>query len=137
MATETKTDPRVGQVRLVDRAGDWVMLSIPDTHYRLHLKAASPLEAEVGRRVRGVIRVSVWKVDFVSRGGAYIEPLFGRPRRVQGRVIAHQSDRNGIVLGIAGCPITADLPDRWQASQIPLGTRIGVEVHEGATFEVK
>ncbi len=136
MTTDTQQDARVAEVRLVDRDDDFVHVTMDRTSYRVQLLLQGELEATIGRRIHGIIRVNVWKVDFVSPGGAYIEPVLGRPRRVQGRVVAHQDDRNGIVISVSGCPITADLPERWQKVDVPIGTLVAVDVYEGAVFEV-
>jgi hypothetical protein len=129
-------DPRtMARLYFQSRKDDKVVVQIPGSNYQLHLKATGSVEPTPQGRVRGVIRCSVWKVDFVSDGGAFIEPVYGRPRRVQGHVIGALETGNSIIVDVQNQPIVADLPERWQASQIAAGTKVGLDVYEGATFE--
>lgn len=125
----------VARLYFESRKDDKVVVQLPGTNYQLHLKATGPVEPNPQGRVRGVIRCSVWKVDFVSAGGAYIEPVYGRPHRIQGRVIGALETGNSIIVEVHNQPIVAELPDRWQASEIAEGTRVGLDVYEGSTFE--
>lgn len=127
--------PAVARVRLLERDGDKVVLGIGGTNYRLHLRLDGEIDSPVGRRAKGVIATSVWKVDFVSAGGAFVEPVYGRPRRVQGAVEGALPDGNAIIVDVAGCPIVGHLPQRWQAADIPPGTRVGLDVYDTATFQ--
>lgn len=133
--TPATADIRIATLR-VRRTGEGQLeLAIPDTHYRMELKPVRPVSAAVGKRVRGIVRVSVWKVDWVNPGGAFVDPVFGRPRRVQGRVIGRLEQGRGIVVSVAGCPFCAELPPRWPAGEIAIGGWVGLEVYDGATFE--
>jgi hypothetical protein len=126
----------VARLRLLEAGDDRVVVGIPGTQYRLHLAIAAPVATEPGRRIRGVIRARVWKVDFVSSGGgSFIEPVYGRPRRVQGPVVEAAADLNAVVVDVCDCPVLGLLPDRWTASQITPGTRVGLDVYDGAVFE--
>jgi hypothetical protein len=115
--------------------GEQVSLAIPGTKYELHLNPTGPVTPSPQGRVRGVVRCPVWKVDFVSAGGAYVEPLMGRPRRVQGVVVGRIETSNSVIVEVMGQPIVGDLPQRWNAADIAIGTRVGLDVHEGSTFE--
>lgn len=132
----TATDQHVAKVRVESRTDDAIVVSITGTNYQLHLRPTAAVDTPAGKRTRGVIRTDVWKVDFVSAGGgAYVEPVYGRPRRVQGRVIGTGPGDNSIIVDVCGCPIVGDLPERWQASEMKPGTRVGLDVRQGATFE--
>lgn len=129
-------DPRtVARLYVQSRKDDKVVVQIPGTNYQLHLKTTGPIEPTPQGRVRGVIHCPVWKVDFISAGGAFIDPVYGRPRRVQGHVIGALDTGNSIIVDVQNQPIVADLPERWQASDIAAGTKVGLDVYEGATFE--
>jgi hypothetical protein len=135
---QIKTDPSVmvTEARLLACGSEHVELGIEQTRYRLHLVLRGSIEAESSRRVRGIIRASVWKVDRVSRGGgSFVEPVIGRPRRIQGPVLATVASTNSLVVSICGCRLVGDLPERWQADEFPPGTRVGLDVFEGAVFE--
>lgn len=124
----------IARVYLVKSTPEKVVVQIPGTSYQLHLHCPAEPEVSPQGRTRGIIGCRVWKVDLISPGGAFIEPIYGRPRRVQGRVMAH-GEGNALVVSVLGCPIVATLPERWIADEIPLGTLVGLDVYEGATFE--
>ena len=126
----------IARVYLVESTPDKVVVQIPGTSYQMHLLCPSDPEVSPQGRTRGVIRCNVWKVDLISPGGAFIEPVYGRPRRIQGRVTGHVEQINGLIVTVLGCPVVAHLPsDRWEASQIPEGTLVGLDVYEGASFD--
>jgi hypothetical protein len=132
----TATESHIARVRVVEKSDENIVVSITGTNYQLHLKPTTAVDTPVGKRTKGVIRTDVWKVDFVSAGGgAYVEPVYGRPRRVQGRVIGTGPGANSVVVDVCGCPFIGDLPERWQAADMKPGIRVGLEVHQGATFE--
>lgn len=130
------SDTNVARVYLQQRIADEVVLSIGGTNYQLHLKAAGPVTPSKQGRVNGVIRLPVWKVDAVSAGGgAYIEPVYGKPRRVQGRIIATDAAANTVTVVVAGCPVVGVLPARWQAATFKPGAAVAMDILEGAAFE--
>ncbi|MBI1372661.1 MAG: hypothetical protein GC159_07850 [Phycisphaera sp.] len=124
----------VAKVYVKSQQGDRTVVNLPGTQYQIRLCATGKVEPTAQGRAWGVIRVPVWKLDLVSNGGAFVEPVFGRPRRVQGEVIATLPETNSVVVLVAGQPIVGDLPERWQASQIAVGTRVGLDCPDGATF---
>jgi len=132
------TTPNVkttARLRLVEAGPDRVVVQVPEMNYQLHLKPAAPVSTEPGRRIKGTIRLPVWKVDFVSAGGgSFFEPVIGRPRRVHGRAMG-ALDGNKLVVDVVGVPVVADLPQRWRAEQIEPWTPVGLDVYDGATFE--
>ena len=79
------------------------VLSFPNTSYQTHLLIESPaaLDGKVQKRVVGVIALDARRVDVVNSGGKYLEPVFGRPRRVQGKVVVE------IVINPEGVPTQA------------------------------
>lgn len=114
--------------------GAYVVVSFPDTSYRLHLVPAGPVHGEVGKKVIGVIRAKARRVDEVDSGGRYVEPVFGRPRRVQGHVLSTESSTNTITVN-AGVPIVCMLTDSRQlASQFEAGQFVSFDVLDGATI---
>lgn len=111
-----------------------VVISFPNTSYRLHLVPLSAIHGEVGKRIIGTIRAQARRVDIVDTGGKYVEPVFGRPRRIQGRVIAADAATNTITVD-AGMPIHCELTDERQtAGQFPVGVLVSFDALEGATF---
>ena len=113
-----------------------VILGIYNTNYKLYLDTEDTIDAHHHTRIKGIIRASVWKVDFVSKGGAYIEPVAGKPRRIQGKVEGHIEDENAILIELWNIVIVANLPERWTATEIPEGTKVAVDIQDIPTFEL-
>ena len=125
MGATTMTDAAVFSSRLLEvgQAGQ-IVLSLPGSDYQLHLETESPVKGEVGKRIRGRIMARARRIDVAAdgRGGAYIEPVIGRPRRLQGRVIASDPVANTITVQCAA-PFVCTLLDPLQkAADILPGT---------------
>ncbi|MBX3390198.1 MAG: hypothetical protein KF691_12190 [Phycisphaeraceae bacterium] len=113
-------------------AAEHIVISIPDTSYQLHLIPTAPVTKEKGDRIIGTIRLSARRIDVVQTGGRYVEPVFGRPRRVQGTVIALETD--AIVVN-AGVPIwVAPTDQRQSPGSFEVGQFVSFDALEGATF---
>jgi len=112
-----------------------VILNIPGTSYEITVPASGEVTPSAQGRVWGVLRLPVWKLDVVTAGGAYIEPVYGKPRRVQGMVVGSIPERNEVVVDVCGQPIVGTLPSRWKATEIEKGGRIGLDIEAGGRFE--
>lgn len=117
--------------RIEEVRGDVIVLSIPGTDYRLHLVASGAGQA--GDRVHGQIHANAKRVDVVPSGGKYVEPVFGRPRRVQGRVIGADPATNSILVD-AAVPVYARLMPHQTLAQFAIGQMVSFDVERGATF---
>lgn len=116
----------------------FTVIAFPNTSYELHLEhapgAAGAAGAAPGSRVVGIIRAEANRIDVVRSGGRYVEPVAGRPRRVQGMVVAVEGDR---VVVDAGMPIHCRPTDpRQKAADFQPGDFVSFDVHRGATFEL-
>ncbi|GAB4108732.1 MAG: hypothetical protein Kow00105_16410 [Phycisphaeraceae bacterium] len=119
---------------LVEKSPDKLVLAVPGTDYRLRLVPVGPIQAEVNERVSGIIRAKALRVDVIPAGGRFIEPVFGRPRRVQGRIIGGDVKAN--TLTVQACvPITVTLMPNQRAAQFAIGQMVSFDVEPGATFE--
>ncbi len=111
-----------------------VTLTFLNTNYEMHLAPSGPIATPRGKRIIGFIRAKARRVDVVDTGGRYVEPVIGRPRRVQGSIIAINDGRRSIVVD-AGVPIECELMDeRQKASDFSVGQFVSFDVMEGATF---
>lgn len=128
-----------GKVTAV-RDNNVVVFQPANTNYELHL--ASPggarYEGPVDALVEGRIRVGARKVLTVPSGGNFVEPIFGQPRTLQGRV-RHVED--GTLVVQAGAPILVQLPPADTAldltnGPIGVGTLVNIMALPGATFEL-
>lgn len=112
----------------------YVRLAFANTQYDLHLAPVGTVTCEMGKRILGTIRGEARRVDVVTTGGRYMEPVIGRPRRVQGTVVAVDAGTNTIVVD-AGAPVHLVLTAPGQrADRFTVGSLVSCDVHEGATF---
>lgn len=118
----------------VDR--DRVTLRAPSLNYRntfvIAPEAAAGLKA--GASVRGKIHAPAWKIDRVELGGNYVEPLYGRPRRMQGTILAVNPQANELTVRV-GYEATVRLPERDKAADYQVGQRVGWDNIEIPTFQ--
>ncbi|MBX3355336.1 MAG: hypothetical protein KF724_06530 [Phycisphaeraceae bacterium] len=126
----------LARVRVDSASDELVVLSVPGSEYRLHLKPGAPLAAfpgEPGRRVEGVINGRALRMHRASAGGAFIEPIEGHPRIVQGRVLAGDLERNRLLVR-AAVPIWFDLCEGQLASDFQTGDLVNFYAESGTTF---
>lgn len=110
----------------------YVVMAVTGTNYQIHLQPTGPITAAVGKRLIGTIRAEARRIDAVETGGRYIEPVYGRPRRVQGTVVAIEPDA---VVVDAGVPIHCVPTDaRQKASDFQPGQFVSFDVAAGAIF---
>ena len=136
-ASETASDPTTPPVvsGVIDEIGDgWVQLKVPDTDYRLRLVPKDGFSASVGDKVSGTVRAQALRMDVVPAGGRYIEPVQGRPRRVQGRVTGGSASANEVYVKAGpGVVVTPMAPQR--AADFAIGQMVSFDVRDGATVE--
>lgn len=122
----------------------YIVFTIPGTSYQLHLRPQGDIRSAPGQRIKGSIRCQARRVDRSGTGGRFVEPVFGRPRRLQGTVIGHDTSANAIIIDAGGSavpgfdgglPITCVLSDaRQKPGDFQVGDLVGFDVFEGATF---
>jgi hypothetical protein len=109
-------------------------MSFIGTSYELHLIPKGPIQAKVGKRLVGIIRALARRIDIVQTGGRYIEPVMGRPRRIQGSIVAIGPSTNSIVVD-ASVPIHCECTDPQRpATSFQVGQFVSFDVIDGATF---
>lgn len=133
--SNTTTPSTAANLYLTQKADDHLVLNIPSTKYNLHLVAASEVTPNPQGRLTGTIHITAATIDLVSRGGSYIEPLNGRPRRIQGTVAAHLPNTNDLILIAHKTPFLITLPEHLNAADYPPNTRLAVDAQPDATFE--
>lgn len=114
----------------------YLTLAVPNTSYQIHLLPTTPVAGLApGQRLIGLVKAKARRIDIVQTGGRYLEPVMGRPRRIQGTVIKVDSD--AIVVD-AGIPISVTPTDtRQNASQFQVGQLVSFDALDGATIAVK
>lgn len=108
------------------------------TNYQLHLKTASAYTGPVGVLVEGFVRCEGRKVFTTPAGGRFVQPIFGTPRVVQGRIRAATDDS---LLLQAGTAVVVKLPkadDAYDlsAGELTVGAIVNATVLPGASFEL-
>ncbi len=134
----TKIDPAmargvfVGTAKSKDGGPGHIVFGVPNTSYELHLMPQSDVGVQPGRRLIGTIRVRARRIDKTTTGGQFIEPVYGRPRRVQGTVVRVLSD---CIVVDAGVPLHLTPTDpRQKPGDFAEGDFVGCDVMDGATF---
>jgi len=127
-----KTSTTHGQ--LLRQDDGHIVLGLPETEYQLHLRVNPPLPAGTHRHIAGTIRARARRVDIVQTGGRYIDPVYGRPRRIQGAITAIDPIGNTLTVD-SGCPMVCLLVAGQKTSRFSLGQLVSFDVERGATFE--
>jgi hypothetical protein len=130
---DTATNPNHARGVLESATDDQIVFSVPGTNYQLHLKVLKAPGTPVGKRIVGTIRANARRVDRISSGGRFIEPVIGRPRRVQGRIDAVDSTGHTITVN-AGVPIVCTLMKLQHGATFAVGDLVTFDVEPGATF---
>ncbi|MEL7472718.1 MAG: hypothetical protein AAGK04_05310 [Planctomycetota bacterium] len=139
-APTTKIDPVLARGVLAEHHPETpnqqakVVLTFPNTNYQIHLRPIDEITSAVGKRILGTIHAEARRVDVVTTGGRYTEPVFGRPRRVQGSVVGRDDAKNVLVVD-AGFPIHCTLTAPNQnAADFEDGAFVSFDIKDGATL---
>ena len=137
-----------GPVNLTDFAAKGKILSIDgrtvefepaNFNYKLRLEAEGSFDgAPIGVTIPCLIRIQARKLWSVPSGGNFIDPIYGPPRRVQGRI--KYLDEQKMVVH-AGAPILVTLPTSGEGFDLPegpltVGKLVNVSALPGATIEL-
>jgi hypothetical protein len=117
---------------------DSVVFQPKDTNYELQLATKGKYDGPVNVPVNVQVRATVRKLLTVPSGGAFISPIFGPPKTVQGRV---KHVEEGAIVVQAGMPFVLDLPSAdhqldLNNGPITVGHMVNAIVLPGATFEL-
>ena len=133
----TDTEPRaLARGVLESLADDELVLAIPHSNYRLHLVPtvpASEVDVPLGKRIQGVIEARALRIHPARGGGRFIEPVWGAPRIVAGKVI-HVDQPNHRVLVSASVPMWVTAPDGQDLGVLEEGQLVNFYVRSGMTF---
>lgn len=113
--------------------GDKIILAVPATDYQIHLVCNGTTAAHIGKRIQGVIHVKALRMHKASAGGSFIEPIYGHPRVVQGRVVAIDLAQNRLLCEVV-VPMWVEPFDGQSASDFNVGDMVNFYAQSGATF---
>lgn len=135
---QTTSDPSVATGILVERESDHVVLTIPHTDYRIHLQiegdSLAPIAADMNKPISGRIEAQARRVDVVNTGGRFFEPTYGRPRRLQGRIVDLDT-RNNTITVQCPVPFVCHLMSPQEAHMFELGQLVSFDIERGAVFQ--
>jgi hypothetical protein len=119
--------------------GDMVVFQPSNTNYELYLKVGT-YSGAVGVPVECTVRVKARKVYSVASGGGFIQPIFGPPKIIQGRVVSIEGAQ--LIMQAAGATIAVTLPADESAidlntGAIAAGSMVNVVAFAGATGEIR
>lgn len=117
-------------------AEDKLVLSIPGTDYRLTLVPSVPVAAittPIGRRIKGTIHAEALRMHAAAGGGRFIEPVYGQPRIVAGKVLEIDEASRQVVVDVAVPMILTTLPEQ-RFDIFTVGSLVNFYVKSGATF---
>ncbi|MDZ4755323.1 MAG: hypothetical protein SGJ11_12625 [Phycisphaerae bacterium] len=121
---------------LVSKTDDVIVVSIPGTDYRLHLRPsvpASSIAAQEGKRIRGRVRGRALRIHGAAAGGRFIEPIYGHPRIVQGTVAVVDDRLNRLLVDMV-IPVWLDLAEGQRATEFSVGQTVNMYVESGMIF---
>jgi len=135
MTQAAETNRHLATAHVESVSEEAMVLHVHDTDYRVRLVPVGDVSGlRPHQRVTGVIRARAQRVDVAAAGGKYIEPVYGRPRRIQGRIIGGSVADNTIVVD-CGLPFVCQLMDLQKAGDFNLHQIVGFEVEPDASFE--
>ena len=114
-----------------------IVLALFGTDYQLHLCVEDEISIARDRPVKGRIYARARRMDLMASGGRFIEPAYGRPRRIQGTIAAVNLQANTITVACAGASMfICELGAKQSTSEFPYGGLVGFDVERGARFEL-
>ncbi len=111
-----------------------VILGLPGTDYQVHLATDGQVKADPTGFARGRVTARARRVDVVRHGGRFIEPVYGRPRRLQG-VVTSVDAAAGTITVQGPCPFVCTLTARQNPQDFEPGQLVGFDMESGAKFE--
>jgi hypothetical protein len=127
--------PATGKVLAVE--ADAIIFNPAQTTYQLRLLTPGGYQGPVNQPIQGMIRALARKLYTVPSGGNFIDPIFGPPRIIQGRI--RFLDQQQMVVQ-AGTFILVELPAEDSAydmgsGPLVVGGLVNCMAMPGARFE--
>ncbi len=140
-APTSSIDPRLARGILIEQVEAtatrpaYLRIGFPNTDYQLHLIPEGELSLpEPGGEIVGTIHAQARRIDTINAGGRFIDPVLGVPRRVQGRVISVDGEKNEVIVS-AGVPVHCHPTDaRQNATDFHPGDFVTMGIEPGAVF---
>ena len=139
MTTTVQDIARVVLEEIIPASGSTparVRISMPNSAYRVELVLvgdAATLATKVGKRINGSVRGKALRAWHANAGGCFIEPVWGTPRSVQGRVLAVDVTANAVLLDLA-FPAWVTIEPSQTAGSWQTGDMLNFYGESGMTF---
>ncbi len=124
----------IAEFRLKSLESESAVFAIPGTDYRIELATSGLDASDVGTRVQGRVHGQAQRMHRTPAGGNFIEPLEGRPRIVQGTVIAVDPGRNEVLVDLV-VPMRVAMFEGEHATTLSSGEMVNFYMEPGARFE--
>jgi hypothetical protein len=133
-AQRPSPEPGVARGRVLSAEDGRLVLGLPGTDYQLHLVTDGKAQPDAVGYIRGRIVAQAMRVDVVDKGGSFVEPVYGRPRRLQGMVLA--TDPRDNTLTVQGpFPFVCVLNAHQHVVDFHPGQFVSFDVQRGTRFE--
>ena len=136
------TDPQSAEIanaaaryRIVEKTDSTITLKIPGTDYQLQLDIDSPIDTPVGKHVSGEVHTTALRMHQSDTGGQFIEPVYGRPRIVQGLVQALDPANHRVLFQMM-VPVWVTLKESQSIDDFKPGAMWNSYVESGTKFIV-
>ncbi len=116
---------------------DRLVLAIAHTDYRLHLVPTVPaarLQPHLGKRVKGTIHARALRIHPAAGGGRFIEPVWGTPRIVAGKVLSADPGTKEAVIDLTVPFVVRTMEEQVFEGILEPGRLVNFYVETGATF---
>ena len=113
-----------------------MVFAVPHTEYKLHLVPTVPVgefDKYVGKRIRGLIEAVALRIHPARAGGRFIEPVWGAPRIIAGKVCSVDDARRRVLVD-AGVAMWVTAPEGQDLSELHEGQLVNFYVQSGTSF---
>ena len=132
MSTKMEIISRTFNVKIVEVTGQALRINPGFGGYQLQVDYPSGPTLEPGMTVCGSLHAVTPQLWTPQSGGRFIEPLRGRPYRLQGTVAAHL-EPNGMLLDV-GIPVHVAIDGHQRAAELPIETVVHCYCRPPMTF---
>lgn len=138
VTTMTDVQPEAILRAVLESAGDdKVVLAVPNTDYQIHLVPTVPAAAladKLGKRVKGIAHGNALRVHPAKGGGRYIEPVWGMPRIVAGKVLSVDASNRRFIVDLTVPFVVTTMPEQQYEDVIAPGKLVNFYLQSGSTF---
>lgn len=116
---------------------DKVIITVPGTDYQLHFVPnvpAAAFKAKPGDRIKGMIHANALRIHPFSGGGRYIEPVWGMPRIVAGKVLSADASKKQAIISFAVPFIVNTMEGQKFEGILEPGRMVNCYLQSGSTF---